>query len=131
MSVLLSTEAVYVMAQPAATGAVTAGRLWSLVAGLLGLAGVAVGGLALVRPAGRLGDRGAVVAVAAGLIAALIGGLVVAVADGGPGTGYGIVGGYVALVIGLIAMVLGGWALSRSRRTGAPADAAAHEHGRR
>ena len=41
----------------------------------------------------------------------------VAAADGGPGTGYGIVGGYVALVVGLIAVVLGGLALSRARRT--------------
>jgi len=40
----------------------------------------------------------------------------VAAAEGGPGTGYGIVGGYVALVIGVIATVIGGLALARSRR---------------
>lgn len=45
-------------------------------------------------------------------------GLVVAAAEGGPGTGYGIVGGFVALVVALIAMVLGGPTLARSRRTG-------------
>jgi hypothetical protein len=55
-------------------------------------------------------------ALAAGLVGMAIGGLVVAAADGGPGTGYGIVGGYVALVVGLGAVVLGGLTLSRSRR---------------
>ena len=54
----------------------------------------------------------------AGLIGMVLGGLVVATADGGLGTGNGIVGGFVALVIGLIATVLGGLALARSRRTG-------------
>nr|BFE79161.1 hypothetical protein GCM10020093_017620 [Planobispora longispora] len=39
-----------------------------------------------------------------------------AAAEGGPGTGYGIVGGFAALAVGLVAMVLGGLALARSRR---------------
>ena len=47
---------------------------------------------------------------------AAIGGLVVAAAEGGPGTGYGIVGGFMALVVGLIGIALGGLALARSRR---------------
>ena len=51
----------------------------------------------------------------------VVGGLVLAVADGGPGTGNGVVGGALALVLGLIAMVLGGLALARSRRTDARA----------
>ncbi len=46
----------------------------------------------------------------------VVGGLVVATADGGPGTGNGIVGGFAALAIGLIAAILGGLALARSRR---------------
>ncbi|MEV7091433.1 DUF6223 family protein [Amycolatopsis sp. NPDC051045] len=87
----------------------TPGRLWSLIAALLGLVGVVAGGLALAR------GRGAVVALAGGLAAAIIGGWVVAAAKGGPGTGYGIVGGYAALVIGLVALVLGGLATARSR----------------
>jgi len=98
----------------------TAGRFWSLVAALIGLAGVVVGGLVLARSR-RLNAgfrrRGPVIALTAGLVSMVIGGLVVAAADGGPGTGYGIVGGYVALVVGLIAVVLGGLTLSRSRRT--------------
>ncbi|MFI6457141.1 DUF6223 family protein [Streptosporangium amethystogenes] len=107
---------------PASAYTLTAGRLWSLVAVLLGLVGVVIGGLALARSAGRIGTgtgrRGAIVALAAGPAGAVGGGLVVAAADGGPGTGYGIVGGFVALVVGLIAMALGGLALARSRRTG-------------
>lgn len=114
--------AAHVLVQPVDVSAytLTAGRLWSLVAALLGLAGVVIGGLALARSAGRIGTgsgrRGAITALVAGLAGAVIGGLVVAAAEGGPGTGYGIVGGFVALVVGLIAMALGGLTLARSRR---------------
>jgi Family of unknown function (DUF6223) len=93
----------------------TPGRLWSLVAALVGVGGAVVGGLALARRAG--GRRWAVAALVAGLAGAVGGGLVVAAAEGGPGTGYGIVGGFVALAIGLIACALGGLALARSRHT--------------
>ena len=97
--------------------ALTAGRFWSLVAALLALAGVVVGGLALARPASRIGTgpRGASAALAAGLAGVIIGGLVVAGADGGPGSGSGIVGGFLAVVIGLIGTALGGTALGRCR----------------
>ncbi|NYF58013.1 DUF6223 family protein [Micromonospora purpureochromogenes] len=121
---LATPSAAHVLVQPAAASSytLTAGRLWSLVAALLGLVGVVIGGLALARSAGRIGigtgRRGAVVALAAGLAGAVIGSLVVAAADGGPGTGGGIVGGFVAVVVGLIAMALGGLGLARSRRTG-------------
>lgn len=91
------------------TYALTPGRLWSVLAALVGVAGVVAGGLALAR------GRGAVVALAAGIAAAVGGGVVVAAAKGGPGTGYGIVGGYAALVIGVVAVVLGGLAVARSR----------------
>jgi hypothetical protein len=56
------------------------------------------------------------VATMAGLIAAVNGGLNVAIATGGPGSGNGVIGGAAALVLGLIAMALGGLALARSRR---------------
>jgi hypothetical protein len=52
----------------------------------------------------------------AGLIGFVNGGLNLAVATGGPGTGNGVVGGAAALVLGLIAVATGGLALSRSRR---------------
>jgi Na+-driven multidrug efflux pump len=58
------------------------------------------------------------VALVAGLIAVVNGGLNLAIAKGGPGTGNGVVGAAVALVLGLLAMALGGLALPRSRRTG-------------
>ncbi|GAA3141504.1 hypothetical protein GCM10010466_35600 [Planomonospora alba] len=111
-----------VLLQPDPVGAyvLTSGRLWSVVAALLGLAGVVAGGLALARSAGRTGTgrRGAVAALVAGSARAAGGGLVVAAAEGGPGTGYGIVGGYLALAVGLAAVALGGLALARSRRAG-------------
>lgn len=53
----------------------------------------------------------------AGLTGMVIGALNLAVADGGPGTGNGVVGGALALVLGLIATVLGRLALARSNRT--------------
>jgi hypothetical protein len=116
-------ELAHILVQPGPVGSytLTSGRVLGLVGGLLALAGVVIGGLALARSAGRIGrgsgQRGAIVALAAGLACMVIGGLVVGMAKGGPGTGYGIVGGYVDLVLGLIAVVLGGLALARSRRT--------------
>ncbi|WP_449341999.1 DUF6223 family protein [Streptomyces aurantiogriseus] len=41
-----------------------------------------------------------------------------AVADGGPGTGNGVIAGAMALALGLIGTALGGLALTRARRTG-------------
>jgi Family of unknown function (DUF6223) len=101
---------------PAATTVygLTSRRLWALLADALALVGVLVGGLALFRPAsGRLG---ALAGLAMGLIAGVNGGLVLAVADGGPGSGNGVIGGAGALVLGVMAMALGGLALVRSRR---------------
>lgn len=100
------------------TYALTTGRLVGTAAALVALTGVIVGVLALTRPAGRLGTgrTGAVVALVAGLSGMLVGGWVVAVAEGGPGTGYGIVGGFAALGTGLVAAVLGVLALTRVRR---------------
>jgi hypothetical protein len=96
--------------------ALTGGRIASTVGGLLALAGVVIGGLALARPAGRNGRRGSIAALVSGSTATVIGAVVIAVADGGPGSGSGIVGGFVAVVLGLTAIVLGWLALARSRR---------------
>jgi hypothetical protein len=102
------------------TYALTAGRFWSLVAGLVAVVGVVLGGVALARSAGRVGgtagQRLSITGLGAGLTGAVIGGLVVGAADGGPGTGYGIVGGFMALAIGLVAMGVSGLALIRARR---------------
>ena len=92
----------------------TTGRLVGTAAVLVALAGVVIGVWVLVRHTGR---RGAFMALAAGLVGMVTGGVVVAAAEGGPGTGYGIVGGFAALGVGLVASVLGWLALARSRRT--------------
>jgi len=100
----------------------TAARLWATSAALLGLVGSVIGGLALARSVRRIGDggsKGAAVALVSGLVAIVGGALNLAVADGGPGTGNGVVGGALALVVGLAAMVLGGLTMARSRRTDA------------
>jgi len=98
----------------------TSRRLWATAAGALALGGVVVGGLALVRSIRRIGNGGrlgASVALVAGPVAAINGGPVLAVANGGPGSGNGVVGGAGALVLGVIGMALGALALRRSRRT--------------
>jgi hypothetical protein len=129
---LVTPAAAHVLAQsdPVSAYTLTAGRFWSLVAALVGLTGVVIGGLTLAR-SGRIGTGtakgGAIVALAAGLAGGAIGGLVVAAAEGGPGTGSGIVGGFVALAVGLTGMALGGLALARSRRTGIPTDRGQYE----
>jgi len=110
------------LSEPAATTVygLTPRRLWATMFALLALVSVAIGGLALTRAVGRVGGsgrRGAILALVVGLVAAVNGGLNLAVANGGPGTGNGVVGGAAAFVLGLIGMAIGGLALARSRRT--------------
>ena len=98
-------------------------RLWATTVAVLALVGVVIAGLALAPPRQSFRNRlratrlGAIVAPVAGLIAVVNGGLNLAIANGGPGTGNGVVGGAVAFVLGLIALALGGLALARCRRT--------------
>ena len=107
------------VSEPAATTVygLTPQRLWASTVGALALVGVAIGGVALTRPASRLGTSsgrlGAIVPLVAGLTAVVNGGLVLAVATGGPGTGNGVVGAAGGVVLGVIAMALGGLALIR------------------
>jgi Family of unknown function (DUF6223) len=122
---LAAPAAAFASVQPADVNVYTMspGRIGAVVAGVVGLIGVAIGGLALARSAGRnrsgtgTGRRGAIVALVLGPIGLIIGGLVVATADGGVGTGNGLGGGVVAMIVGLIGITLGGLALARSRRT--------------
>ena len=109
------------VSEPAATTVygITLRRFWATTVVVLALVGVGIGGLALARPANRLGTAGrlkSIVALVAGLVAVVNGGLVLALATGGPGTGNGVVGGAGALVLGLIAMAIGALALARSQR---------------
>jgi hypothetical protein len=111
------------LSEPAATPVpgLTPERLWATTVAVLGLVGVGIGGLELVRPASRRGRAsGAVrgiVALVAGLLAVVGGGLSLATASGGPGSGNGVVGGAAALVLGLIALAVGAQVLTRHRRT--------------
>ena len=94
----------------------TSRRLWATGADALALVAVVIGGLALARSVRRLGNAGrlgAIVALVAGPVAAINGGLVLAVANGGPGSGNGVVGGAGALVLGVIGMALGALVLRR------------------
>ncbi|MET9657409.1 DUF6223 family protein [Streptomyces sp. NPDC006510] len=121
---LAAPAAAHASVQPVAASFydLSLGRLGASTGALLGLTGVVIAGLALARPASRLGaangSLGAMVAMAAGLISMALGGLVAATADGGLGTGNGLGGAYVAMLVGLIGTALGGLALTRSRRTG-------------
>jgi hypothetical protein len=125
----ISTFAVFLAAnisgqtpQPPSSYGMTSGRLMATSAAVLGLIGVVVGVLALVRPTGLFGTAtgrmGAIVALAAGLISLALGGIVVATSGGRIGTGGGLAGAIVALVLGLVAAAIGVLALSRSRRAG-------------
>jgi hypothetical protein len=104
--------------QPAAASyGLNSGRLGPTVTALVGLAGVIIGGLAL-RSADRIGSGPLwpIAALVAGLISMVLGAVFAVTADGGPGTGNGIVGAIVAVVLGLISTLLGGLAMARSRR---------------
>jgi hypothetical protein len=63
------------------------------------------------------GRARAIVAAVVGLISLVIGGQALARSTGRIGTGNGRAGAIVALVLGLIGMNLGGLALARSRRS--------------
>lgn len=93
----------------------TAGRLGGTAAALIALAGVVLGVRALRRPTGR----GSTLTLIAGVIGLAGGGVVLAVADGGPGTGNGVVGGGAAVVLGLAASGLGGLVRLRAWRAAA------------
>jgi apolipoprotein N-acyltransferase len=104
---------------------VTPGRLFSIVAGLLGIMSVVIGWRALARSAKQTGSRRfrAIMALVVGLIGVFLSGLHLATTTGGFGTGKGRAGAIVALVIGSIGTSLGWRALKRSRQiaTGATA----------
>ena len=98
----------------------TAGRARAMVAAVVGLISLVIGGLALARSAGRIGTgngrAGAIVALVLGLIGMVLSVVHLGSSTGGFGTGSGRAGAIVALVLGLIGINLGGLALARSRR---------------
>src|SRR5262245_53968189 len=87
----------------ASVSGLTPRGLWGTTVAALALLGVLVGGQALRRSAGSIdtdvGRSRAILALVLGLIAAVNGGLNLAVATGGPGPGNGGVGDAAALVL--------------------------------
>jgi hypothetical protein len=117
---LTAPAAAHAWAQPdtATVYRMTPERIAATTAALAGLISAAIGGVALrrsVRRVGKRGRHGAIVALVLGPIGLVVGGLVVATADGGVGTGNGLAGGVVAMVVALIGTALGGLALARVR----------------
>jgi Family of unknown function (DUF6223) len=112
---VLSVAGVSVPATTTVHG-LTPRRAWATASAGLALLAAAIGGLAHVRLTERLdspsGSR-AMIGVGLGSVAALSGGLNVALARGGPGSGNGVVGGALALILGLVAVALGAVAFGR------------------
>jgi hypothetical protein len=102
-------------AESAVSGStLTSDRAVATTAAVVALAGAVTGGLALLRSGGGK-PRSPLLALGAGVLGVIVGAWVLATADGGPGTGNGVVGGYAGVAFGLIAVVLAGLALVRSR----------------
>ena len=98
-----------------APSAFTPERAAASIAVLVGLAGVVLGRQALTRPAAAGARRSGSLALLAGLTSLVVGGLVVATAKGGFGTGHGLAGGILALLAGTTSVVMVGLARTRSR----------------
>ncbi|MFI5909469.1 DUF6223 family protein [Dactylosporangium sp. NPDC051541] len=94
-------------------GYLTIDRMVATVAALVTLAAVIVGALAIARR-GRFGRNALMITAIGGAAGAAVGVLLLATADGGPGTGNGVVGAGAAVVLGLAAAVLGGLAIRRA-----------------
>ena len=97
----------------------TAGRARAMVAAVVGLISLIIGGLALMRSTRRTGTGGgrvgAIVALVLGLIGMILSVVHLGTSTGGFGTGGGRAGAIVALVLGLIGVNLA-WLALRKRR---------------
>lgn len=112
MSQLITAQ--WIVAQSTDSYTLTPGRAWSLVGMGFGLIGLVVGIVSRVRKSAD--SRTAYTSLGTGVLGLAFGVYVVTAAKGGPGTGYGIVGGVFSILIGLAALALGWLTLSRSRR---------------
>ena len=100
------------LAQPVVAVSVPGGRIGPTIAALVGLAAVVIGWRTL-RRRGRFSSRPATV-VGVGVATVVVGVAFLVLADGGPGTGNGVVGSGAAVTLGLVAILLG--ALAHTRR---------------
>jgi hypothetical protein len=92
------------------------GRLGPTITALIGLSAVVLGARALARaqrPSDQLLGDARPTALLLGAPAVLLGALFLAAADGGPGTGNGVVGSAAAIVLGAIAIGLDQFARRR------------------
>jgi hypothetical protein len=107
-------------AAPSTVYGLTSMRQFALVALGLALISVVFGWRAFRKSAGHINvlnkKNGYIVAIITGLLAVIGGGLNLAAASGGPGSGNGVLGSAQALVLGLIGIFLGGLAIARLRR---------------
>jgi uncharacterized membrane protein len=105
---------------PSTVYGLTLKRQFALVALGLGLLSVYFGWRTFRRSARHTsifsGKSWPIVAIVAGLMAVIGGVLNLATANGGPGSGNGVLGSAQALVLGFIGMLLGGLAVVRFRR---------------
>jgi hypothetical protein len=105
---------------PSTVYGLTSKRQLALVALGMALISVVFGWRAFRKSASRISTlnnkNGPIVAIFIGLIAVIGAGLNLAAANGGPGSGNGVLGSAQALVLGLVGMFLGGWTLIRFRQ---------------
>jgi hypothetical protein len=111
---------------PAAITITGSGRLGPTITALLGLVAAVLGARALARARrpvdqtpSNLRDHPPA-ALLLGVVAVLLGGLFLATADGGPGTGNGVVGSAAAIALGVIAIALDRFASMQQGRSAGP-----------
>jgi len=99
---------------------ITTGRLWSIVAALLGLTGLIIGAITLSRRVQNINsvERKGNIALVLASICILLSVLHLATTTGGFGTGKGRAGAIVAIVIGSIGIILNRLAVRRARGIG-------------
>ena len=105
---------------PSTVYGLTSKRQFALVALGMALISVVFGWRAFRKSASHTsilnGKSWPIVAIVSGLMAVIGGVLNLATANGGPGSGNGVLGSAQALVLGLTGMLLGGLAIVRFRR---------------
>lgn len=105
---------------PTTVYGLTSRRQWALIVLGVALVSVIFGWRTFRKSASPISSlkrkNGAIVAILTGLMAVISGGLNLVTANGGPGSGNGVLGSAQAILLGLTGMVLGGLAIARLRR---------------
>lgn len=96
---------------------ITAGRLWSIAAGVLGLISVVIGWIALVRSSrGRNSAKSmSIISLVLALTGIILSAYHLARTTGGFGTGKGRAGAIVAILIGVVGACLAGLASKKKK----------------